>query len=145
MDVLNLQFEDNYFDAIIDKSTLDAILCGNLSFYNAAIMMWETQRVLSNNGSYICISYGVPKNRMLHFKRDHLDFKISCYVLSSNYYKIENDENHVSKHYCYVMEKNNDKSKEVLKKNYEEILVKLYKEEMEESNCENTLNLSCSN
>lgn len=38
-DVLNLDFTDSQFDTVIDKSTLDAILCGELSFYNAAKMI----------------------------------------------------------------------------------------------------------
>ena len=32
MDALKMTFEDNEFDAVIDKSTIDAILCGKSSF-----------------------------------------------------------------------------------------------------------------
>ena len=41
MDVLDLKFSDNEFDAIIDKSTLDAILCTNQSFSNVLVMLKE--------------------------------------------------------------------------------------------------------
>lgn len=41
MDALNLQFEDDSFDLIIDKSTIDAILCGNHSFSRTARMLKE--------------------------------------------------------------------------------------------------------
>lgn len=41
MDARELKYEDNYFDAVIDKSTLDAILCGDQSFVNAALMINE--------------------------------------------------------------------------------------------------------
>ena len=39
MDVMNMRFDSNFFDLIIDKSTIDALLCGDSSFLNTAIMM----------------------------------------------------------------------------------------------------------
>lgn len=39
MDVRNMRFPTNHFDLIIDKSTIDALLCGDSSFMNTAIMM----------------------------------------------------------------------------------------------------------
>ena len=59
MDVKALAFQDNSFEAVIDKGTLDSILCGDGSGPNAAQMLSEIYRVLSPNGVYICISYGV--------------------------------------------------------------------------------------
>ena len=41
MDVCDLQFKDDSFDIIIDKSTIDAILCGNNAFLNTALMLKE--------------------------------------------------------------------------------------------------------
>lgn len=41
MDALNMDFASDSFDSIIDKSTIDAILCGELSFYNTAKMINE--------------------------------------------------------------------------------------------------------
>lgn len=83
MDCLKMEFKDNEFDAIIDKSTIDAILCGEYSFYNTAKMLNEVQRVLSPGGLYMSISYGKPETRVFHFKREHLDFGLECYVLSN--------------------------------------------------------------
>lgn len=40
MDVMDLKFDDESFDLVLDKSTLDAILCGNHSFVNAAAMVY---------------------------------------------------------------------------------------------------------
>jgi 2-polyprenyl-3-methyl-5-hydroxy-6-metoxy-1,4-benzoquinol methylase len=45
MDVRDLKIEDNTFDLAIDKSTIDALLCGDSSFLNVAIMTKEVQRV----------------------------------------------------------------------------------------------------
>ena len=39
MDVRNMRYPSNFFDLIIDKSTIDALLCGESSFMNTAIMM----------------------------------------------------------------------------------------------------------
>ena len=72
-DCLQMKYEDEQFDVVIDKSTvillgtLDAILCGKRSFLNAAIMMKEVQRVLKVGGTYIAISYGSPDSRFQHF------------------------------------------------------------------------------
>lgn len=41
MDVLDLRFPDDSFDLVIDKSTIDAILCGPSSFSRTAIMLKE--------------------------------------------------------------------------------------------------------
>lgn len=82
MDALDLEFEENSFDVVLDKSTLDAILCGELSFINAAVMLKEIQRVLRVDGAYLIVSYGNPQSRLAHLNRGHLSFDLSCYVLS---------------------------------------------------------------
>ena len=41
MNALDMKFEDQSFDCILDKSTIDAILCGDYSFYNTAKMLNE--------------------------------------------------------------------------------------------------------
>lgn len=66
MDVRDLKYQDNFFDLIIDKSTIDALLCGDQSFINVAIMTKEVQRVLKIGGIYMIISYGQPENRIPH-------------------------------------------------------------------------------
>lgn len=41
MDVRNIKYETGFFDLIIDKSTIDALLCGDNAFINTALMMKE--------------------------------------------------------------------------------------------------------
>jgi ubiquinone/menaquinone biosynthesis C-methylase UbiE len=41
MDVMDLAYPDNFFDAAIDKSTADAVFCGDNSFTNIARMTKE--------------------------------------------------------------------------------------------------------
>jgi len=76
MDVRDLKYPDEFFDVILDKSTIDAMLCGTCAYLNVAVMMKECQRVLKTGGYYIAISYGTPENREFHFTRNHLDFEI---------------------------------------------------------------------
>ena len=39
MDVMDMKFESDFFDLIIDKSTIDALLCGDHAFLYVALMM----------------------------------------------------------------------------------------------------------
>lgn len=41
MDVTNLEFEAELFDVVIDKSTLDSLLCGNRAYEKTALMLKE--------------------------------------------------------------------------------------------------------
>lgn len=41
MDVCDMTYEDNYFDVVIDKSTMDALLCIPNAFLNIAKMKKE--------------------------------------------------------------------------------------------------------
>ena len=66
MDVMDLTYDDKTFDLVIDKSTIDALLCGDYSFLNVALMTKEIQRVLKTGGIYMIISYGQPENRVFH-------------------------------------------------------------------------------
>ena len=97
MDARKLEYADEFFDVVIDKSTLDAILCGDFSFYNAAKVTNEVQRVLKDKGVYLVITYGKPYTRVFHFQRPHLDFKLDTFVLRS---KTEIGE--PTEHFCYV-------------------------------------------
>ena len=55
MPALNQQF-----DLIIDKATLDTILCGEHAYLNVARMMREVYRLLKTGAVYCLISQGEP-------------------------------------------------------------------------------------
>ena len=75
-DVTNMpEFEDASFDLAIDKSTIDALLCGDNSFIMVAKMMKEAQRVLKTDGIYFAISYGKPESRSFHFSHPFLHWE----------------------------------------------------------------------
>lgn len=80
MDCCDLKYPDNYFDVAIDKSTIDAILCGDNAYLNTCIMLKEGQRVLKEGGVYIAISYGKPETRSVHFERPIFNWKLNQYI-----------------------------------------------------------------
>ena len=49
MDVRNLNFNNSSVDLAVDKSTIDALLCGDYAFLNVAKMLKEVIRVLKGN------------------------------------------------------------------------------------------------
>ncbi|KAL0676359.1 hypothetical protein Bca4012_004340 [Brassica carinata] len=69
MDVRDMKvFGDASFDAVIDKGTLDYILCGSNSRQHSTQMLEEVWRVLKDKGVYILITYGAPDYRLRLFK-----------------------------------------------------------------------------
>ena len=46
MDVCNMKYEDNFFDFVLDKSTIDTLLCGEHAFQNTSMLIKEVHRVL---------------------------------------------------------------------------------------------------
>ena len=77
---------DGSFDVVLDKSTMDALLCGDNSFLMTAKMLHEVQRVLKPGGYYVMISYGDPESRIFHLEREFLSFDITYYK-KTNYVK----------------------------------------------------------
>ena len=124
MDVRNLKFENNFFDLAVDKSTMDAILCGENSFLNAAKMLKEVQRILKIGGYYMMISYGTPDARLLHLKRKFEKFDIQVLKIDKNYV----DEKVIDKHHyiylCQKLEGADEASKENFDDTIKELTIK---------------------
>ena len=89
MDVMKLSFPDNYFDCVIDKSTVDVLFCGDNALLNVATMMKEIQRVLKKKGTDIIVSFGTPDERAEHFEREHLSFEMKIFTLKKSLIKLE--------------------------------------------------------
>ncbi|MQM08485.1 hypothetical protein Taro_041339 [Colocasia esculenta] len=69
MDVRDMSiFESNSFDGVIDKGTLDSLMCGHNAQQNATKMLEEVDRILKDKGVYILITYGDPKYRLYLLK-----------------------------------------------------------------------------
>lgn len=61
------EIQSGEFNVVLDKGTLDSILCGDNSTPNAERMMQEIYRILGPNGHYICITYGDDDHRRKYF------------------------------------------------------------------------------
>lgn len=102
MDARELAYESQMFDLVIDKSTMDALLCGKFAQMNVAIMLKECQRVLKIGGSYLAISYGEPDTREQMLQR------ISMNNLEFSTHKVERfckEKNLNLVHYIYIGKK----------------------------------------
>ncbi|KAL8100485.1 uncharacterized protein LOC141687468 [Apium graveolens] len=81
MDVRDMSaFQSGSFVAVIDKGTLDSLLCGHNSRENAAKMLEEVDRVLKANGVYILITYGAPSYRLSLLREAH-SWSIKLHVI----------------------------------------------------------------
>ena len=101
MDVRDMKdFQNETFDLVIDKSTIDALLCGNQAFINVALMTKEISRILKTGGIYFVISYGRPEYRLFHLQRKHLAYDIQVIEINQN-----EGNNEQTKHYGYICKK----------------------------------------
>ncbi|CAL0309713.1 unnamed protein product [Lupinus luteus] len=95
MDVRDMSpFESGSFGAIIDKGTLDSILCGNNSRQHATKMLEEVWRVLKDKGVYILVTYGAPLYR-LRLLRDSCSWTIKLHVIEKLPSEDKSDNNPV--------------------------------------------------
>ena len=103
------EFESNSFDALLDKSTIDALLCAENSYVMTAKMLKEAQRVLKVGGYYIAVSYGNPESRAFHLEREFLIWDRKEFVLREIQEKkqeLEEKKEEEKIHYIYVCCKN---------------------------------------
>ncbi|XP_057810229.1 uncharacterized protein LOC131024706 isoform X2 [Salvia miltiorrhiza] len=85
MDVQDMSaFDTRSFAAVIDKGTLDSLLCGLNSKQNAARMLVEVWRVLKDKGVYVLITYGSPVYRLPILKE--LSWTIKLHVIGKLQY-----------------------------------------------------------
>lgn len=81
MDLGSLEFADASFDIVLDKGTMDSILCGENSTANANKALTEVSRVLKPGGCYIVISYGAPETRMSYLSKAEFKWEVSAQAI----------------------------------------------------------------
>ncbi|XP_016716618.1 EEF1A lysine methyltransferase 4 isoform X2 [Gossypium hirsutum] len=85
MDVRDMSFfPDESFDSVMDKGTLDSLMCGTDAPISASRMLGEVSRLLKPGGTYMLITYGDPSARMPHLNRPTYGWNIFLYNLQTN-------------------------------------------------------------
>ena len=113
MDALNMSdFQNEMFNIVIDKGTLDSVMCSDNYVINARKMIAEVYRVLSPGGKYVCITYGDPEHRKKHFETQKwekiLTEKVNKPATSAKESKNQSADDR-NFHYVYVLiKKKND-------------------------------------
>jgi len=69
MDATNMSFDDSTFQCIIDKGTLDAVLCTNNPDFWVKAYMKDVYRVLKDGGTFMLITGYDPKDMMKSFSK----------------------------------------------------------------------------
>lgn len=86
MDVREMKsFENDSFDFIFDKGTLDTMLCGQASEASALHMNESIHRVLAPGGVYMNMSYGEPAERTKHFSRPEYEWVVEQSAIGTYY------------------------------------------------------------
>lgn len=99
MDCTNLEFDDNYFDYVVDKGTIDALYCSSDSDKLISKTIDEVERVLKFDGYYFVISFGDSKSRssMINYSTRYLFFNKSIQIVNPRNENISN--------YIYIFQK----------------------------------------
>lgn len=110
MDVRSLEFSDGSFDSVVDKGTLDSVLCGDGSTANTMKMLSEIYRVLGPNGVYIAISYGAPAQRLRYLEKPEFAWNVTEHqvakpTISATLMLATDDRDQPNVHYIYVCKK----------------------------------------
>lgn len=114
MNACALEFPDDSFEVVLDKGTMDSVLCGEGSTANVAKMCSEVSRcaplrlragrlalhahaaasrsvcaplrdrVLKPNGVYIVISYGIPDNRLTYLENEEYGWKVTVHTVRTS-------------------------------------------------------------
>ncbi|CAO3608709.1 unnamed protein product [Cunninghamella blakesleeana] len=83
MDIKDLKFDNESFDVIIDKGTMDALMCDKGDVWDPSEELIqevkgevdEVQRVLKVGGVFLYITFGQPHFRKPHLTRDCWEIK----------------------------------------------------------------------
>jgi ubiquinone/menaquinone biosynthesis C-methylase UbiE len=110
MDVRAMDFPDGSFEAVIDKATLDSVLCGEGSTVNANKMISEIYRVLGPAGVYICVSYGQADYRMCYLDKPEYDWSVTIQqvtkpTISASITVASEDKDTPNVHFIYICQR----------------------------------------
>jgi len=115
MDGRAMELDDASFNVVVDKATLDSILCGEGSTHNSQKMLSEISRVLRPNGVYIAVSHGQPSYRLTYLQRPEFGWTVKIYTVQKPMMGMTSSmatDDKENVHYIYVCVKGESASKE---------------------------------
>ena len=95
------------FDVVLDKATMDSVLCGEGSLVVTGKCLAEISRVLAPEGVFICISHGQPSTRLQIFDKAEYGWSVQVETIAKPMLKLmkeQEDEERVF-HYIYICKK----------------------------------------
>lgn len=109
MDLKQMELGDAAFNAVIDKGTLDSLLCGEASTLNVQKALSEIARVLDTTGVFISISHGQPSYRLTYLQRLEFGWDVSVHTVAKPIMGVTGNnigtEEKENVHYVYVCER----------------------------------------
>lgn len=117
MDVRELRFGDEAFDLIVDKGTLDSVVCGTDVKKAVSEYLTGLSRVLRSGGLLLVMSYGRPDDRQFYLEEDRYDWTVEAKTIPKP--KLKNLQEGISEdftaadysptgedtHFIYIMRK----------------------------------------
>ena len=88
---------------MIDKGTVDSLLCGGNSFHNVYAMNKSVSRVMKRGARYVVVTYGQPDTRIDHYRRKKLHFEVEHRTIDKPVFS--SDASPTSNYHVYVMTK----------------------------------------
>ena len=76
-DATRLSYAAGSFAAVVDKGTLDSVLCGEGSTANAAKVCEGVSRVLRPGGVFVCVSHAPPEARLCSLEGDAFTWRVT--------------------------------------------------------------------
>lgn len=76
MDCTQLEFKENTFDAVIEKGTIDALVCKKDQGSSIHKFLEESYRVLRDGGVFLSISFGKPSLRLNYYREVNLKWQV---------------------------------------------------------------------
>lgn len=103
MDMCELSYEDESIDAVVDKGTLDSLLCGENSDAQVKAMLDEVARTLKAGGVYFVVSYGWPETRLSYLQNEALPWAVDVHTVQKP--EVATSKGGSGVHYVYVCRK----------------------------------------
>ena len=102
MDCRKTTFENETFDVVIDKGTIDALCCSTNSLANVSNTSEDMFRILKPGGYFIVITFGTPCQRLVEINHTKHNWKTFLPIVVDQGYEDMRD----SQIYIFVFQKN---------------------------------------